>query len=72
MHGAAWGPAKAREKAKSMLGAVADGGDPMTERNEGRRRLTVREWGERYLSEVAGPRAALAHVQRRPGLGASP
>jgi integrase len=53
LHDAPWTPAQARAKAESMLGAVADGRDPMSERHEGRRRLTVREWGARYLAEVA-------------------
>lgn len=53
VHGPVWTPARAREKAKSMLGAVADGKDPMTERLEGKRRLTVREWGARYVAEVS-------------------
>jgi integrase len=50
-HGAPFTPETARKKAKSLLGEIADGGDPSEVREDLKKRLTVAELCEIYLQE---------------------
>ena len=52
-HGAPWVPDEARQKAKQLLGVVADGIDPAERREETRRDLTVSELCDLFLAEGA-------------------
>lgn len=52
-HGAPWTPTDARRKAKELLGAVASGKDLHSIREGKKRRLTVADLAERYLSQHA-------------------
>jgi integrase len=44
-------PAKARKKAKSVLGEAAEGGDPLGERQQRLRMPTVKEWAAEWLAK---------------------
>ncbi len=48
-HGAPWTPDLAREKAKKILGEVAQGRDPAAEKQDGRRACSVAELCDDYL-----------------------
>jgi integrase len=50
-HGAPWTPEMARAEAKRLLGAVAVGDDPATERSARKQAQTVAELAARFLSE---------------------
>ncbi len=50
---------KARKAAKVALGAVADGEDPATARDEGRAAETMREAGDRWLTHIGALRKPL-------------
>ena len=58
---------KAREKAGKLLGAIADGDDPLDERQAARRTATVAELCGRYLSDHAKGRkkASSEYYDRR-------
>jgi integrase len=44
-------PDEARKRAKKLLAAVADGGDPATDRTEARRALSINDLAQLYLTE---------------------
>lgn len=50
-HGSPWTAELARKKALSLLGAIADGEDPVIFRDEQKRAFTVRELCDLYLEE---------------------
>ena len=79
VHGAPWTPERARKEAKRLLGEVADGNDPVTEKITGRNSATVKELCDRYLEEWVGihnkPSTAkefrrIVEKQIKPALGA--
>ncbi|WP_366866934.1 hypothetical protein [uncultured Roseobacter sp.] len=51
MHGV-WTPETARREAKTVLGQIAQGQDPATEREEERRAVTVRELCQKYIANM--------------------
>ena len=53
-------PDQARDQAKTLLGAVAGGGDPAGEQIKARETMTFAELAERYLDEEVTPK-------RKPG-----
>src|SRR5437763_1338017 len=54
-HGAPWTPEKAREEAVRILGSVADGADPASEKRAARAAATVSELCDAYLADaIAG------------------
>ena len=62
-HGSPWTPATARREAKRLLGLVANGIDPATERDAARGQLTLGAFAERYLAEYAMPRKKARTVE---------
>jgi integrase len=50
-HGAPWTPDLARREARRLLGCVADGIDPASERDEAKRNPTIGELAERFDAE---------------------
>lgn len=57
-HGSPWAPDEARAEAMRVLGEVARGGDPMIERQERRKDLTVSELCDLYLAEGTSTKKA--------------
>jgi Arm domain-containing DNA-binding protein len=55
-HGAPWTPETAREKAKAILGDVADGADPAAEKRAARKAKTVAELCDLYLADAEAGR----------------
>jgi integrase len=55
-HGAPWTPETAREKAKAILGDVAEGGDPAAEKRAARKAKTVAELCDLYLVDAESGR----------------
>lgn len=53
--GKKWGPEAARTEAKRLLGLIAAGQDPATERDERKQAPTLAAFAERYLDEYARP-----------------
>lgn len=53
--GKKWGPEAARTEAKRLLGLIAAGQDPATERDERKRAPTLKTFADRYLDEYARP-----------------
>ena len=53
VHGSPWTPEKARQRALSLAGKVADGDNPAEERKGGRAVPTVKQLAERFLAEHA-------------------
>ena len=52
-HGEPWTPKTARDKAKSYLGAIADGIDPAKIRDDEKKRQTMKDLCKFYLSDYA-------------------
>jgi hypothetical protein len=52
-HGSPWTPETARKEAKELLGLIAKGKDPATAKSMARNALSVRDLGERFLTEYA-------------------
>lgn len=66
IHGSPWTPESARKEAHRLLGRVADGQDPQTERQQDRAKPTVREAAEKFLANH-GPKVkplTRAHYKR--------
>jgi integrase len=55
-HGAPWTPETARDKAKAILGDVADGADPAAEKRAVRKAKTVSELCDLYLADAQAGR----------------
>ncbi len=55
-HGAPWTPETAREHARKMLGEVAKGADPATDKQERRKAATVAELCDAYLEDAEAGR----------------
>jgi integrase len=55
-HGSPWNPETAREKAKAILGEVADGGDPAAVKRTARNAKTVNELCDLYLADAEAGR----------------
>jgi integrase len=55
-HGGPWTPDTAREEAKRLLGDVAGGGDPATEKNAKRKSATVKELCDLYWKDAEAGR----------------
>jgi integrase len=55
-HGAPWTPDTAREEARRLLGEVAAGGDPASDKHAVRRAATVAELCRRYLADTEAGR----------------
>ena len=55
-HGAPWTPETAREKAKAILGDVADGADPAAEKRAARKAKMVAELCDLYLADAEAGR----------------
>jgi integrase len=55
-HGAPWTPETAREKAKAILGNVAEGADPSAEKRVARKAKTVAELCDLYLADAEAGR----------------
>ena len=57
-HGSPWSPEDARDEARRLLGEVAGGGDPLADRQTGRRagQITVAVLAERYLADAEAGR----------------
>ena len=55
-HGSPWTPDMAREEAKRILGKVADGADPATEKQTKRKAKTVAELCDLYLADAESGR----------------
>src|SRR5262249_49912589 len=51
-HGAPWTPDAARERAKAILGAVADGADPAADKRAARKAKTIAELCDLYLADA--------------------
>jgi integrase len=54
-HGSPWTPERARARAKVLLGQIADGGDPATERDADSAAGTFAKFSARYMAEYAVP-----------------
>jgi integrase len=65
-HGAPWTPDLARREARRLLGCVADGVDPASDRDEAKRNPTIRELAERFDAEhmVGKLKPRTAHTYR--------
>lgn len=55
-HGAPWTPDTAREEARRLLGAVAEGGDPASAKRARRKAATVAELCDLYLADAEAGR----------------
>lgn len=55
-HGSPWTPETAREEAKRILGAVAEGGDPAADKRAARQAETVSELCDLYLTDAEAGR----------------
>lgn len=55
-HGSPWTPDTARERALQVLGEVAKGGDPATEKREARKANTVAELCDLYIADAEAGR----------------
>src|SRR3712207_9161177 len=67
-HGAPWTPDTAREEARRLLGEVAAGRDPASEKRAARDALSVAELCDRYLAETRAGRVLTRRGQpERPG-----
>lgn len=66
-HGAPWTPEKAREEARRLLGHVAGGGDPATEKSAKRSAKTVAEMCDLYIADAeAGRLLTRRKVSKKP------
>src|SRR5271170_1909109 len=66
-HGAPWTPETARDKAKAILGDVADGADPAAEKRAARKAKTVAELCDLYLADAeAGRLLTRRKVAKKP------
>ena len=68
-HGSPWTAKKAREKAKWVLGKVADGHDPAEARDEAKRDLTVAELCDLYVAEGCATKAVTTLATDRGRIG---
>lgn len=66
-HGSPWTPETARDEAKRLLGLVAIGRDPATERATSAAMPTIAEFSERYLREYAEPHKKSLSVREDQG-----
>jgi integrase len=67
-HGAPWTPEMAREKAREVLGDVARGTDPATEKQTKRHAITMAELCQRYLADAEAGRVLIRSGRpKKPG-----
>lgn len=55
-HGSPWTVEKARTKAKSILGHIADGNDPATARDDTKANPTIKELADMFMAEHVKPK----------------
>jgi integrase len=67
-HGAPWTVEGARKEALTLLGSIANGGDPAAMRSEARAALRLREIAEQFLEHVATARKPKTQEQYRHAL----
>ena len=66
-HGAPWTPETAREEARRLLGDVAGGADPATDKSSKRKAKTVAELCDLYFADaVAGRFLTRRHASKKP------
>ena len=64
-HGAPWTPDTAREEARRLLGAVANGSDPASEKQTKRKAATVAELCDLYLADAESGRLLTRRKTRK-------
>ncbi|MCX7309742.1 MAG: integrase arm-type DNA-binding domain-containing protein [Afipia sp.] len=52
-HGSPWTPEMARREAQRLLGAIADGKDPVAEKHSARGAITIAAFSQRYMDDHA-------------------